>query len=39
MTPVEALLTVGADPTVLNKNGKNAFEIARKDAKYFKARG
>ena len=34
----EALLEVGADPTVLNKRGKNAFEIARKDAKYFKDR-
>lgn len=34
----EALLEVGADPTVLNKSGKNAFEIARKDAKYFKER-
>ncbi|MCY4057263.1 MAG: ankyrin repeat domain-containing protein, partial [Gammaproteobacteria bacterium] len=34
----EALLEVGADPTALNKSGKNAFEIARKDAKYFKDR-
>ncbi|MCY3841673.1 MAG: ankyrin repeat domain-containing protein [Gammaproteobacteria bacterium] len=34
----EALLVVGADPAVLNKRGKNAFEIARKDAKYFKDR-
>ena len=34
----EALLDVGADPMVLNKRGKNAFEIARKDAKYFKDR-
>ena len=34
----EALLEVGADSTVLNKNGKIAFEIARKDAKYFKTR-
>ena len=34
----EALLEVGADPAVLNKRGKNAFEIARKDAKYFKDR-
>ena len=34
----EALLEVGADPTVLNKRGKTAFEIARKDAKYFKMR-
>ena len=34
----EALLAVGADATVLNRNGKTAFEIARKDAKYFKER-
>ena len=34
----EALLEAGADPTVLNKTGKTAFEIARKDAKYFKQR-
>ena len=34
----EALLEVGADPMVVNKSGKNAFEIARKDAKYFKDR-
>ena len=34
----EALLAVGADPTVLNKSGKTAFVIARKDAKYFKTR-
>ena len=34
----EALLEVGADPTVLNKTGKSAFQIARKDAKYFKTR-
>ena len=34
----ETLLEVGADPMVLNKSGKNAFEIARKDAKYLKAR-
>lgn len=34
----EALLEVGADPMVVNKGGKNAFEIARKDAKYFKDR-
>ena len=34
----ETLLEVGADPTVLNKSGKTAFEIARKDAKYFKTR-
>lgn len=32
----EALLGVGADPTMTNKTGKTAFEIARKDAKYFK---
>ena len=30
----EALLEVGADPMVLTKTGKNAFEIARLDAKY-----
>ena len=34
----EALLAAGADPKVLNKSGKTAFEIARKDAKYFKQR-
>ena len=34
----EALLESGADPMVLNKSGKNAFEIARKDAKYFRER-
>ena len=34
----ETLLEVGADPTVLNKSGKTAFQIARKDAKYFKTR-
>ena len=34
----EALLKAGADPSVPNKNGKTAFEIARKEAKYFKAR-
>ena len=34
----EALLAVGADPTVRNKSGRTAFEIARKDAKYLKAR-
>ena len=34
----EALLEAGADPTVLNKSGKTAFQIARKDAKYFKTR-
>ena len=34
----EALLEVGADPLVPNKSGKNAFAIARKEAKHFKAR-
>ena len=34
----EALLEAGADPLVPNKNGKNAFAIARKEAKYLKAR-
>lgn len=34
----EALLEAGADPMVLNKRGKNAFEIARKEAKHFRAR-
>ena len=34
----ETLLEVGADPSILNKNGKTAFEVARKDAKYFKTR-
>ena len=34
----EALLEAGADPTVLNKRGKTAFEIARKGAKYLKER-
>lgn len=34
----EALLEAGADPMTLNKSGKNAFEIARKDARYFKER-
>lgn len=34
----EALLEAGADPTVLNKRGKNAFEVARKDAKRYKER-
>ena len=34
----EALLEAGADPMVLNKNGKNAFEVARKEAKYLKSR-
>ena len=34
----EALLEVGAAPTFLNKSGKTAFQIARKDAKYFKTR-
>ena len=35
---VEALLEAGADPLVPNKSGKNAFAIARKEAKYLKAR-
>ena len=34
----EALLEAGADPMVPNKRGKNAFEIARKGAKHFRAR-
>ncbi len=34
----EALLEVGANPMVLNKSGKTAFQIARKNAKYFKTR-
>ena len=34
----EALLEVGADPMVQNKKGKNAFEVARKDAKSFRLR-
>ena len=34
----EALLEVGANPMVLNKSGKTAFQIARKNAKYFKQR-
>jgi ankyrin repeat protein len=34
----EALLEVGANPMMLTKTGKNAFEIARKDAKYLKER-
>ena len=38
LAAAEALLDVGADPMVLNKRGKNAFEIARKDAKYLKTR-
>ena len=33
----EALLAAGAAPMVLNKRGKNAFEIARKDARHFRA--
>ena len=32
----EALLEAGTDPTVVNKSGKNAFEIARKDARHLK---
>ena len=35
---VEALLDAGADRTMLNKNGKTAFEIARLGASYFKKR-
>ena len=31
-----ALLAHGADPTLFNKKGKTAFQIARKDAKFFK---
>jgi len=38
VSAAEALLEVGADPMVLNNSGKNAFEVARKDAKYFKDR-
>lgn len=38
VTAAEALLEAGADPMVLNKGGKNAFEIARRDAKYLKSR-
>lgn len=34
----ETLLDCGANPEILNKSGKTAFEIARKDAKYFKQR-
>ena len=34
----EALLEAGADPFIPNKSGKNAFAIARKEAKYLKAR-
>ena len=34
----EALLEAGADPTVLNRNGRTAFEIARKEAKHFRKR-
>lgn len=34
----EALLAAGADPSARNKSGKTAFQIARKDAKYFKQR-
>ena len=34
----EALLEAGADPTVKNGNGKTAFEVARKEARVFKAR-
>ncbi|MYJ75215.1 MAG: ankyrin repeat domain-containing protein, partial [Gammaproteobacteria bacterium] len=34
----ETLLEVGANPKVLNKSGKTAFQIARKDARFFKDR-
>ena len=34
----EALLDAGADPTVLNRNGRTAFEIARKEARHFRER-
>jgi len=34
----EALLAAGADGTMLNKNGKNAFEIARLGASYLRKR-
>ena len=34
----ETLLDCGANPEILNKSGKTAFEVARKDAKYFKQR-
>ena len=34
----EALLQAGADPSLRNKTGKTAFQIARKDAKHFKQR-
>ncbi len=34
----EALLEAGANGTLLNKNGKTAFEIARKGAKHLKKR-
>lgn len=32
------MLDAGADSTILNRNGKTAFEIARKEASYFKKR-
>ena len=35
---VEALLAAGADPSIPNKSGKNAFAIARKAAKHYKQR-
>ena len=35
---VEALLEAGADPSIPNKSGKNAFAIARKAAKHYKQR-
>ena len=34
----EALLRAGADASILNKKGKSAFEIARKEAKFYKRR-
>ncbi len=34
----EALLAAGADAKATNKNGKTAFDVARMDAKYLKAR-
>lgn len=34
----EALLSEGADPMIRNKKRKNAFEVARMEAKYFKER-
>ena len=34
----EVLLEYGAHPEILNKSGKTAFDVVRKDAKYFKNR-